>query len=130
MAGENVKEVTPLFFEVLGARRLVVGTVKFNKKYPTEGAELSEAQLKELGLTNGLVDCGWIVTSGKAAKNVEQGILQLTITNPSASPYPKEEAQKVKIQQYESITTALNKEVASESELFKEGTCTVALIGR
>lgn len=130
MAQENIASVTPLFFEAIGARRLVCGTVKFPKKYKTEGCVISETQLKELGLTNGLVDCGWFVTSGKAAKNVEQGLLQLNITNPSATPEPKAEAQVVAIQQYESITTALNKELAAESTKFEEGVATICLIGR
>jgi hypothetical protein len=130
MAQENIASVTPLFFESIGARRLCVGTVKFPKKYKTEGCVISETQLKELGLTSGLVDCGWIVSSGKAAKNVEQGLVQLTITNPSATPEPKAEAQIVAIQAYESITTALNKELAAESTKLEEGIVTVVLIGR
>ncbi len=106
MAQENIKEVAPVFSEKIGARLLVIGEVVFPKKYKTEGCELSETQLKELGLTNAQVDCGWLVTSGLAAKNAESPILQLNITNPAGT---KEEAQKVKIQAYESITTTINK---------------------
>lgn len=131
MAAENIASVTPLFLEAIGARRLVCGTVKFPKKYKTEGCEISETQLKELGLTNALVDCGWVVTSGKAAKNAEApALIQFNITNPSATPYPKEEAQKVKLQLYESITTKDSKEFASESTENEEMVVTVVLIGR
>lgn len=130
MAGENIAKVTPLFQEVIGARKLVCGTVEIPTKYKTEGCPITETQLKELGLTNGLVDCGWVVTSGKAAKNVEQIIAQLNITNPSATPEPKAEAQVVRVQLYESITTAPNKEYASESEAPKTAVLTIVLIGR
>lgn len=127
MAAENIAKVTPLFSEKMGARLMVVGEVEFPAKYKTEGCEISETQLKELGLTDALVDVGWIVTSGKAAKNAEQIPCQLNITN--AGP-TKAEAQKVTVQAYESITTAINKELASEGTKMGSGVLTVCLIGR
>ena len=127
MAQENIKEVVPLFSEKIGARLLVVGEVVFPKKYKTEGCEISETQLKELGLTLGQVDCGWVVTSGLVAKNAANPIVQFNITNAGGT---KSEAQAVKLQAYESITTANNKEVAAESELPKECKLSVALIGK
>jgi protein involved in polysaccharide export with SLBB domain len=127
MAAENIAAVKPLFSEKIGARLLVVGEVEFPAKYKTEGCEISTKQLEELGLTLAQVDCGWIVTSGLVAKNAAYPIVQLNITNAGGT---KSEAQAVKVQAYESITTANNKEVASESELPKKCTLTVALIGK
>jgi hypothetical protein len=132
MAAENIVSVAPIFSEKIGARIFAVGTVKLPAEYKTEGCEISETQLKELGLTNGLVDVGWVITSGLTygVKNVEQCILQITVTNPSATPSPKEEAQKVKVQAYESITTALNKELATTSSKVSGAQALVAFIGR
>jgi hypothetical protein len=127
MAAENIASVEALFSEKVGARLLVVGTVTFPAKYKTEGCIISETQLKELGLTLGQVDCGWIVSSGKAAKNAEQIPCQLNITN--AGP-TKNEAQVVAVQAYESITTAINKELASEGTKMGSGIITIALIGK
>lgn len=127
MAQENIKEVAPVFSEKIGARLLVVGEVTFPKKYKTEGCELSEAQLKELGLTDALVDFGMVITAGKAAKNTEQPIFQFNIANPGPT---KNEGQKVRIQAYESITTAINKELAAEGTKAEEAVALVALIGR
>ena len=130
MAAENIAKVTPLFTEKIGARILAVAEVELPAKYKTEGCEFTEKQLYEAGLTNATVDIAWVVNSAYEAKAVEEPLVQFSITNPSATPYPKEEAQKVKIQVYESITTAKNKEVASESELAKKAKLTVAFIGR
>lgn len=128
MPAENIKEVKPLFSEFIGARQLVVGEVVFPAKYKTEGCELSEAQLKELGLHVGLVDFGWVITGGNAAKNAAGIIAQFNITNPGPT---KEEAQKVKIQAYETETGAHPlKEQANEGEVNKEAKMIVALIGR
>ncbi len=127
MAAENIASVAPLFSEKVGARLLVVGTCTFPAKYKPEGCEISETQLKELGLTNGQVDCAWVVTSGKAAKNAEQIPVQFNITNAGGT---KEEAQAVKLQCYESITTAINKELANEGTKMGSGIVTVAIIGR
>ncbi len=127
MAQENIASVAPLFSEKIGARLLVVGEITFPAKYKTEGCIISETQLKELGLTLGQVDCGWIVTAGKAAKNVEQIPCQLNITNPGPT---KGEPQVVAVQTYESITTALNKEFAAESTKIGSGIATIALIGK
>jgi hypothetical protein len=130
MAAENIAAVTPLFSEKLGARILAVAEVELPSKYKTEGCEISEKQLIECGLTLGLVDIAWIVNAAYEAKAVEEPIAQVSIKNPSATPYPKAEAQVVKVQVYESVTTAKNKEVASESELAKKGKLTIAFIGR
>ena len=127
MAQENIAKVTPLYKYSIGARFAVVGEVEFPAKYKTEGCEFTLKQLEELGLPEGVIDFGVVITSGKAAKNVEQGLLQFNISGGGAS---KEEVQKVKIQAYESITTALNKEVAAEGELFKKGVFTVLVVGR
>ncbi len=127
MAQENIASVTPLFSEKIGARLLVVGTVTFPSKYKTEGCEISNKQLEELGLTLGQVDCGWLVTSGLAAKNVEQVPAQLNITNAGGT---KSEAQVVTVQAYESITTAINKELAAESTKSSGAKVQVALIGK
>ena len=127
MAQENISSVTPLFSQKIGGRLLVVGEVVFPAKYKTEGCELSEKQLNELGLTDGLVDFGWVITAGKAAKNAEQPIFQFNITNPGPT---KNEAQVVKIQAYESITTAINKELGAEGTKAGSAIATVALIGR
>lgn len=127
MAQENIESVTPLFSEKIGARLLVVGTVTFPAKYKTEGCIISEAQLIQLGLALPLVDCGWIVTSGKAAKNAEQVPVQFNITNPGPT---KQEAQVVALQCYESITTAINKELAAEGTKMGAAIVTVAMIGR
>ncbi len=127
MAQENIASVAPLFQEKIGARLLVVGEVVFPAKYKTEGCIISETQLKELGLTLGQVDCGWMVTTGKAAKNVEQIPCQLNITNAGGT---KSEAQVVSVQAYESITTALNKELAAESTKMGSGIVQIALIGK
>ncbi len=130
MAAENIEKVTPLFSEKIGARLLVVGEVGMPAKYKTEGCEFTEAQLKELGLTNALVDCGWVVTSGKVAKNAEQPIVQFNITNPAVSGQEPEKLQKVKLQAYEGISTAINKELASEGTKAGSAIVTVAMIGR
>jgi hypothetical protein len=127
MAQENIASVAPLFSEKIGARLLVVGTATFPAKYKTEGCEISQKQLEELGLTLGLVDCGWVVTSGKAAKNAEQVPCQLNITNAGGT---KQEAQVVALQCYESITTAISKELAAEGTKMGAAIVTVALIGR
>ena len=127
MAQENIASVSPLFQEKIGARLLVVGEVTFPAKYKTEGCEISEKQLQELGLTLGQVDCGWIVTSGKAAKNAEQVPVQFNITNAGGT---KSEAQAVKLQCYEGITTAINKELAAEGTKMGSAIVTVAIIGR
>jgi hypothetical protein len=130
MAGENIKTVTPVFTEKVGARIFAVAEVTVPTKYLTEGCELPEAVLKECGLTVGLVDFGVVLEAPVAAKGVEQIPCQITVTNPSATPYPKAEAQKVKLQLYESITTAANKEIASESEKYKAAVITILLVGR
>ncbi len=128
MAAENIASVTPLFKESIGARFLVVGEVVFPTKYKTEGCELSQTQLKELGLPVGIVDFGWVITGGNAAKNAAGILAQFNITNPGAL---KQEAQVVKIQAYETETGAHPlKEQASEAEVNKGATLLVALIGR
>ena len=127
MAQENIASVAPLFSEKMGARLLVVGEVTFPAKYKTEGCEITPKQLLELGLTVGIVDCGWIVTSGKAAKNAEQVPVQFNITNAGQT---KSEPQKVKLQAYEGITTAINKELAAEGTKMGAAIVTVAIIGR
>ena len=131
MAASNIKEVKPIFTEKIGARILAVAEVVFPKEYKTEGCELSETQLKECGLTNGTVDCGWVISAGNAAKNAAGGLFTVTTTNPSATPYPKEEAQVVKIQNYETESGAHPlKEVANAGEVNKEAKLIVAFIGR
>jgi hypothetical protein len=130
MAGENIKTVTPVFSEKIGARILAVAELTVPTKYLTEGCEIPLTQLQECGLTVGQVDAGIVLNTGVAAKNAESFTAQFNITNPSATPYPKAEAQKVKLQLYESITTAANKEIASESEKFKAAIVLVLLIGR
>lgn len=127
MAAENIKSVKEIVKVSIGARWLVIGEVVTLSKYKTEGMELTEAQLKEIGLPDAIVDYGFVLSGGLAAKNVEQPILQFNIENPGLT---KAEPQKVKIQAYESITTAENKELASESEKVKEAKIIVALIGR
>lgn len=130
MAGENIKTVTPIFSEKVGARIFAVAEIEIPTKYLTEGMELSETILKECGLTLGLVDTVIVLNAVTAAKGVKQIPCQFTVTNPSATPYPKAEAQKVKLQLYESITTAANKELASESEAYKTGLVIALFIGR
>lgn len=128
MAAENIKAVAPLFSESIGSRFLVVGEVTLPAKYKTEGCAFSEAQLKELGLHVGLVDFGWVITAGNAAKNAAGVLAQFNITNPGPT---KQEAQVVKIQLYETETGAHPlKEQASEAEVNKEAKLVVALIGR
>ena len=127
MAQENIASVTPLFSEKLGARLLVVGEVVFPAKYKTEGCELSEKQLQELGLTLGQVDCGWIITSGDAAKNPKMASMQLNITNAGGT---KSEAQVVKVQAYEGINAGLNKEIVAEGTATGANKVQVALIGK
>ena len=128
MPAENIASVAPLFSESIGARFLVVGEVVIPTKYKTEGCVISETQLKELGLHVGIVDFGWIITGGNAAKNAAGVLGQFNITNPGAT---KQEAQVVKIQLYETETGAHPlKEQASEAEVNKGATLLVALIGR
>src|SRR5437660_828292 len=110
MAQENIASVVGLFKESVGGRFLVVGEVTFPAKYKTEGCELTEKQLQELGLPSAEVDAGYVLTAGKAAKNAEQPTLQFNITKPGVG----QSGQKVAIQAYESITTAINKELAAE----------------
>ena len=131
MAAENIKSVTPLFREVIGSRYLAVVEVKLPKKYKTEGCEISAAQLVEAGLPAGIVDVGWIVAGGNAAKNAAGILAQLNITNPGGPLNKPATAQKVKVQLYETETGAHPlKEQASEAVINEEGTLVVALIGR
>jgi|ERR1022692_1001926 hypothetical protein len=128
MPAENVASVKGLFSETIGSRFLAVGEVVLPTKYKTEGCALSETQLIELGLHVGLVDFGWVISGGNAAKNAAGVLAQFNITNPGPT---KQESQVVKIQLYETETGAHPlKEQASEAEVNKGATLLVALIGR
>lgn len=121
---ETIKSATRVHRTVIGGRYLVIATVVLGTEYKTEGLELTTAQLQEVGLPDGLVLTGFVVASDVAAKGIESQPAQLVVTEPEKA------GQKVRIQLYESITKAANKELASKSEAAKEAILTVALIGR
>jgi hypothetical protein len=129
MAGENIATVAPVFSEKVGARIFAVANVTVPTKYLTEGCEIPLAQLVECGLTVGQVDFGVVLNAPVAAKGVEQIPCVVSVTNPAAT-VSQTAAQKVKLQLYEGITTAANKEIASESEKYKTAVVTILLIGR
>jgi hypothetical protein len=124
MAAENIKSVKKISRFTLGGRYGVIAEVTLGKKYKTEGQEISAAQLVELGLPDGIVDCAIDITAGMAAKNAALPLVQASITNPG------EATCVVKIQAYESITTKNSKELANESEEAKEAKIVLLFIGR
>lgn len=126
MAQENIKETKPLFKYSIGARYLVIGEAVFPKKYKTKGCEFTVKQLEELGLPEGIVDYGVVLNAPKTAESTEQAITQFFVVKPGF----EEGVQKVKIQAYEGITTKANKELAAESEEYKEMAMTVMVIGK
>jgi len=125
MAAENVKEVIKKIARVsIGGRYLCLAEIKLGGEYKTEGMELSKKQIEECGLPDAIVDFGLVLTSGLAAKNVESPELQFNITKPG------EPGCVVKLQAYESVTTANNKEYANTSTKVKEALVFIALVGR
>lgn len=124
MAAENIKSVKRISRVSIGGRYLCIAEVILPKKYKTEGCELSEAQLAEIGLPDGIVDGAIDITAGLKAKNAEMAIVQANITKPG------EPGCVVKIQAYESVTTKPHKELASESEEVKEAILTFLFVGR
>jgi hypothetical protein len=121
---QTIKEIKPKERISLGGRFLVTAEVTLGTEYKTGGFVLTEANLKECGLPDAIVNSGWVNPLSKAEAS---GFYELLIEGAPT------EVQTVKIAAYVLGTATAGKpfkEPASANGELSEYKLVVALIGQ
>ena len=121
---QTIKAITPKEKISLGGRFLCTAEVTLGTEYKTGGFVLTETNLKEIGLPDGIVNSGWV---NPLAKSEASGFYELLIEGAPT------EAQTIKIAAYVLGTATAGKpfkEPASTNGELSEYKLIVALIGQ